>query len=271
MFLPFIVIFREVLEIALIVSLMFVATKGLPGRGKWIGVGFLLGILGSVLIAVFIEGISNFANGLGQELFNAFIALAASILIGWTAIWVGTHGKQISHHIKQKGKQVVDGELPVKTLVIIIMLAVLREGSEIVLFLYGMLLSGLSLSDLLLGTILGSLSGALLGGAIYFGMIKINTKYIFSITSWLLIFIAAGMAAIAGRFFVAAGYFSANSSILWDMSGILNEQSFFGQILHIFFGYSDSPMLIEVIFYSVFLAITIMIIKFPDFKSLKQD
>jgi high-affinity iron transporter len=255
MFLPFIITFREVLEIALIISLMFVATKGLENRSKWIGLGLLLGILGSFLIAVFIEGISNFANGLGQELFNGLIALSASILIGWTAVWVSSHGKEIAKSIKQKGLDVVAGKLPVKTIVFIIMLAVLREGSEIVLFSYGMILSGKTIATIVSGSVLGSIAGAIVGALLYFGMVKINTKYIFKITSYLLIFIAAGMAAVAGKFFAAAGYFSFGSNIVWDTSSILSQESVFGEILHMFFGYSDSPMMVEILFYGVFLLI----------------
>lgn len=267
MLLPFIITFREVLEIALIISLMFVATKGLENLSKWIGLGLLLGVLGSFLIAVFIEGISNFANGLGQELFNGIIALSASILIGWTAVWVSSHGKAIANSIKQKGLDVVAGKLPVKTIVLIIMLAVLREGSEIVLFSYGMILSGKTIMLIVVGSILGSLAGAVVGALLYFGMVKINTKYIFKITSYLLIFIAAGMAAVAGKFFAAAGYFSFGSDIIWDTSSLLSQKSVFGEILHIFFGYSDSPMIVEALFYGVFLMIIFTSLKLISFKN----
>ena len=269
MFLPFIITFREVLEIALIVSLMFVATKGLENRAKWILVGLFLGILGSFFIALFIETISNFADGLGQELFNGFIALSASILIGWTAVWVSSHGKEIANTIKQTGQDVVKGKLPIKALVIIIMLAVFREGTEIVLFSYGMILSGKAFSTIIFGAITGSLAGAFVGALMYYGMVKINTKYIFKITSALLIFIAAGMAAVAAKFFVAAGYFSQLANILWDSSAIISQQSLVGEVLHMFFGYSDSPMSIEVIFYAFVLIVIFSSLKLINIHSRK--
>ena len=142
MFPSFIITFREILEVAVILSVVLAATTGLAGRGKWIGGGIVLGIIGSLLIALFTGAISNFADGLGQELFNALILFTAAILICWTAIWMGTHAKQMMAQIREKGGKVVAGEMPKFTITVIIALAVLREGAEIVLFTHGMILSG---------------------------------------------------------------------------------------------------------------------------------
>jgi len=205
---------------------------------------------------------------LGQELFNALIALVASILIGSTAVWVSTHGREMVLNMKDKGGRLVSGDLPAKTLSVIIALAVWREGAEIVLFSYGLLLSGLSLTTFLTGAIAGALAGSILGAGLYFGMVQINTKHIFKATSYLLLFIAAGMFALAAKYLVAAGYFGGLSDILWDTSHILSEQSFVGQVLHMFFGYSDSPMIIEVIYYVLFLTLSLLAISLIKRKKL---
>lgn len=271
MFSSFIVTFREVLEMALIIGVMLAATKGLAGRGKWILLGFTGGIIGSGIVALFTESISNFAEGIGQELFNALILFTASLIIGWTAIWMRVHAREMIVQIKKQGGKIVEGELPKFTLSLIILLAVLREGSEIVLFTYGMLASGQSVSAILSGSVLGMAVGALVGGGLYLGLVTVPTKYIFQITTWLLLFLTAGMASVGAKYLVAAGYFESTSNVLWDMSFILRENSVLGQILHALFGYSAQPMAIQAIFYCVTLGFFITIMYFSKNKNAAKS
>ncbi|MDB2415320.1 FTR1 family protein [Rickettsiales bacterium] len=259
MFSSFIVTFREVLEMALIVGVMLAVTKGLEGRGKWVSLGFLAGIAGSAVVAMFTETISNFAEGIGQELFNAMVLFTASLLIGWTAVWMRNHAREMIVKIKEQGKRVVDGDLPKVTLSIIIALAVLREGSEIVLFTYGMIASGKAISTILMGSFAGVTTGAILGAALYFGLVKVPTKYIFQVTTWILLLLTAGMSSMGAKYLVAAGYFESSSNIIWDTSSILSENSIAGQILHALFGYSAQPMAIQAVFYVVTLAFFVSI------------
>src|SRR5262252_10915294 len=91
-----VLVFREVLEAALVVSVVFAATRGVPGRGRWIGAGVLAGILGSVAIALSANVIADAAAGMGQELFNASVLFAAVAMIAWHAIWMATHGREIA-------------------------------------------------------------------------------------------------------------------------------------------------------------------------------
>ncbi|HTR56575.1 MAG TPA: iron permease, partial [Casimicrobiaceae bacterium] len=66
-----VLVFREVLEAALIISVVFAATRGVPGRSRWIGAGMLAGVLGAVAVALSAGLIADAASGMGQELFNA--------------------------------------------------------------------------------------------------------------------------------------------------------------------------------------------------------
>src|SRR5512141_2996978 len=91
-----VLVFREVLEAALVVTVVFAATRGVPGRGRWIGSGIATGILGSVAVALSAGVIADAAAGMGQELFNAVVLFAAVVMIGWHAIWMATHGRQLA-------------------------------------------------------------------------------------------------------------------------------------------------------------------------------
>ena len=83
-------VFREVLEAALIVSIVFAATRGVPQRGAWISAGIGAGVIGAILVALFADVIAGAVSGIGQELFNASVLLAAVAMIGWHAIWMAS-------------------------------------------------------------------------------------------------------------------------------------------------------------------------------------
>src|SRR5574337_1306263 len=100
-------VFREVLEAALIVTVVAAAT-----------------------------------SGVGQELFNACVLFAAVLMIGWHVIWMSSHGRELAQHMKAVGGAVQTGASSLTLLLAVVALAVLREGSEIVLFLYGMVAGG---------------------------------------------------------------------------------------------------------------------------------
>lgn len=212
-----------------------------------LGLGF--GIAGAALVALFANEISSMAEGMGQELFNAIILFAATIMIGWTVIWMSTHARELSRHIKKLGQDIVAGEAGLYSMAVVIALAVLREGSEIVLFVYGMMASGQPVSEIITGSAIGIAGGSIAGLLLYLGLISISPKHIFAVTTWLLIFVAAGMASIGAGFLTAAGYFSNLTEVVWDTSNILLENGVIGRTLHILIGYSERPMQIQLIFY----------------------
>src|ERR1039458_32640 len=114
------------------------------------------------------------------------------------------------------GTAVSEGAKPLTALAIVVGLAVLREGSEVVLFLYGIMASGTSGASMLLGGVLGIAAGAAFTGLTYAGLLAIPTRYIFSVTSWLIALLAAGMAAQAMQFLNNAGLAVALEHTDWD-------------------------------------------------------
>ncbi|MEO6064953.1 MAG: FTR1 family protein, partial [Lysobacterales bacterium] len=199
-----VLVFREVLEAALIISVVCAATRGIAGRGRFVGTGLLAGIAGAVLVALFAGRIADAASGLGQEIFNAGVLLAAVLMIGWHAIWMSSHGRKLALDSRAVGDAVRGGSRPLSALIVVVAIAVLREGSEVVLFLYGMAADGTSRAGLALGTLGGVVVGAALGFALYFGLLRIPLRHFFNATNWLLLLLAAGMASSAARFLIQA-------------------------------------------------------------------
>lgn len=257
-----VVIFREMFEIALIVGVLMAATRGLAKRGQWVMVGVLSGIAGSVLLAFFADRISQAAEGMGQEVLNAIILLIAATLIGWTVLWMSRHGWELTQHLKQVGHAVVKGEKPIHTLAIVVALTVLREGSEIVMFTYSAFITGGRPFDLILGFLFGAFTGGAVGTILYYGLIKIPTKQIFSVTSWLLMFLVAGMVSQAAGFLTAAGKLPELIPTMWDTSRLLAEDSLLGKFLQVLVGYTQRPSGMQVLVYATTLTALGMLIKF---------
>jgi high-affinity iron transporter len=257
-----IIVFREVIEAGLIVGIVMAATRGVVGRGRWIGIGIAAGILGAAVVALFAGAISQAFEGAGQELFNACILGIAVCMLMWHNAWMARHGREIAAEMKQIGTAVSEGAKPLTALAIVVGLAVLREGSEVVLFLYGIFASGTSGTALLVGGLLGVAGGAAFTALTYVGLLAIPTRYIFSVTSWLIALLAAGMAAQAVQFLNNAGLVIALDRTVWDTSWILSEGSLFGKLLHTLIGYTERPTEMQLAVYVATLLAMYLLMRF---------
>lgn len=244
-----IIIFREVFEIVLIVGIVLAATKNIPNRMKAVYAGFAGGLLGSALVAIFTGTISDFAEGLGQEYFNAGVLFTAAGFIGWTLLWMKKHAKEMKAHFAKIGHDVAIGRVPMITLSAVIALAIVREGSEIALFSYGMLATGQSVSSLLTGAAIGLTGGATIGILLYMGLIKLSPRVFLQATSGLLMLLVAGMMSQGVGFLSAAGMFENLSRTVWDSSWLLSEKGIIGESLHALIGYTARPSAIQLMTY----------------------
>jgi high-affinity iron transporter len=179
-----IIVFREVLEAALIVGIVMAASRGAPGRGLWITGGIAAGVLGALVVAAGAGTIAAAAEGIGQELFDAAILFAAVGMLGWHNVWMSSHGRELAGAAVKLGNAVRSGAEPLWALAFAVCLAVLREGSEIVLFLYGIALAGEGgVVAMTLGGVLGLVLGVAAGMAIYWGLVSIPMQLLFAVTS----------------------------------------------------------------------------------------
>ena len=191
-----IIVLREVIEAGLIVGIVLAVTKTMPGRAPYIWGGVGAGLFGAGLVAAFAGLLSNAFEGVGQELFNAAILGLAVIMLTWHNVWMARHGRELSAELRRVGGEVSEGSRSLMALSIVVGIAILREGSEVVLFLYGVVISshdsGLSL---FFGGALGLVLGAGICALTYSGLLTIPPRHLFRVTSLLIAFMAAGMAA----------------------------------------------------------------------------
>ena len=244
-----IVVFREVIEAGLIVGIVMAATRGVPGRGRWIAIGIGGGVLGASIVAMFASAISETFAGSGQELFNASVLAVAVVMLMWHNAWMARHGREIAAEMRSIGTAVSEGAKPLTALAIVVGIAVLREGSEVVLFLYGIFASGTSGAALLVGGLLGIAAGATFSALTYAGLLAIPTRHIFTVTTWLIALLAAGMAAQSVQFLNNAGFAEVLGRTVWDTSWLLSEGSIIGRMLHALIGYTERPTELQLVVY----------------------
>lgn len=243
-----IIVFREILEAALIIGIVAAATRGVLRRGWWISAGMSVGVLGALVVAGLAEVIVEWADGMGQEIFNASVLLAAVLMLAWHNIWMASHSRELVAQMKQVGSAVKEGGEPMFALVLVIAVAVLREGSEIVLFLHGQSAQGVGAAAMSMGGFAGLGVGILFGLALYFGLVRIPLKYLFTVTGWMILLLAAGMASQAAKFLVQADMLPGWGR-MWDSSALLANDSLLGSLLHTLVGYDASPMGMQMAIY----------------------
>jgi high-affinity iron transporter len=237
-----IIAFREVLEAGLIVGIVLAATEGVRQRGCWIAGGIAAGVAGAGLLAVFAGALSNAFSGVGQELFNAAILMVAVLMLGVHITWMASHGRQMAQNMKALGRSVVDGERSLTAMALVVAVAVLREGSEVVLFLFGIATSTHEGAlPMLLGGALGVLAGGGVSWMLYRGLVALPIRHLFKVTNAMIALLAAGMAGQAVAILVDADLLPSLGDQLWDTSGILRDDSLVGRALHALVGYADRP------------------------------
>ena len=257
-----IIVFREMLEASLIVGIVLAASKGAPGRSRWVSGGIALGVLGACVVAGFAAEIAAALAGMGQELFNAAILFAAVGMLGWHNVWMGRHGKEMAMEASALGREVARGTRPLYALASVVGIAVLREGSETVLFLYGLAAAGSGgMIDLVGGGAIGIFGGALVGSALYLGLLRIPSRHLFAVTSWMILLLAAGLASQGAFFLNQADVVPSLGNQIWDSSWILDEDSIVGRVLHVLIGYVARPEGIQLVFWLATIGILLALMR----------
>jgi high-affinity iron transporter len=255
----FIIVFRETLEAALIVSIVLAASRGISGRITLVLGGVGLGIVGASLVALSADGLASLFSGAGTEVFNAAVLLLAAVMLGWHQVWMGSHGAELAGQSRAVGAEVRAGSRPLSALALVAAIAVLREGSETVLFLYGIAAGGDGdTGAMLLGSALGIAAATVLGAIIYAGLLRVPLRHVFNVTGAILVLLAAGLVAQAAAYLVQASFLPALGYDIWDTSAILPQQSLPGTILHVLVGYSDQPLGIQILAYLATIAVIIL-------------
>jgi len=245
-----IIVLREVIEAGLIVGIVLAVTKNIPGRMTYILAGLFGGLAGAGLVALFASQISNALEGYGQEIFNASILALAVVMLTWHNVWMARHGREMSDQLHQVGQDIRNGTRSLTALAIVVGVAVLREGAEVVLFLYGVVVSsGTSGLGLLAGGLMGLALGVAISLVTFLGLAKIPLRHLFRVTGLLIAFVAAGMASQSAGLLQQAGMIDRLDRVVWNTTTVLPANSMLGRVFQTLLGYSDQPTQLQLLVY----------------------
>jgi high-affinity iron transporter len=257
-----IILFREVLEASLIIAIVMGASRGIARRGRWVAAGIALGVLGASLVALLASDLALKFEGRLSALLNAIILLSAVAVLTWHNVWMKSHGRKLASDIATVGTDVQTGKQPLTALMLLTFAAVMREGSEAVLFLWAIATSGNQALNMTVGGMGGVIAGVLVGTLLYRGLLGIPLRHFFSFTSWLILLVTAGLSAQAAGFLNQAQLLPALGNRLWDTSHLLSQASLPGQLLHTLVGYIARPSGIEVLFYVATILMVLALMRF---------
>ena len=264
----FIITFRETLEAALIVGIIF----GYLVRAKQekynnaVYMGVISGIVASIIGAFLFTKIAGGFTGRAETIFEGITMLIGAFLLTTMILWM-MREKHVTRELEHKvaTKLIGPHQFGLFSLVFI---AILREGIETVIFLGAA--SFVSTDNNLIGALAGIIAAIFLGYAIFIGSMKIDLKKFFNITSILLILFAAGLVAHGVHELQEANVIPTVIEQVWDINPaanpdgsypILHEEGYIGSILKGLFGYNAAPSLIEVLSWFLYLILVLVLCK----------
>ncbi len=265
MFVPFLIMLREGLEAALIVSLIASYLKRTQ-RAQWFGamwIGVFIAAALCLAVGVFINETTGEFPQKQQELFEGIVAVIAVFILTWMVFWM----RKVSRNVKAQLEDAVDQALQKGSnngwpLVLMVFLAVAREGLESVFFLLAAFQQDVGIAPPV-GALLGLATAVVLGCLIYWGGVRLNLARFFKWSGLFILFVAAGLAAGAIRAFHEAGLWNHFQDIAFDLSNSLSTHTLFGTLLEGILGYQEAPSVSEVAVYVIYLIPALLLFFMP--------
>jgi len=239
-----IIVLREVLEAALLLSVLTATSRILRLSYRWLVIALVLGMFGAVVYGYYLAPVSDLFDGFGQEIGNALIQVV--IFAALTAV-------VFVIACRTARPQCYDTVLPV-FIAVALALAITREGLDILVYVSGFWQLSNFFSAVGIGSLVGACIGFSVGVLVYFLLLAMPARRSVPVSVALLILIAAGMNSQAARLLIQADWLTA-AGPLWDTSNILPEGSLVGQLLYALIGYEASPSAIEVIVHTTSIAL----------------
>jgi len=251
----FLIFFRESLEASMICSIMLAYLKQIGRRDRfkdvWIGIWAAVAVAmigGSVVFST----LRNYdGTDLQTQIEGSTYFIACGVLTYMT-FWMKKQGRNLKNELHSKMNAAISTG-SILAIALIAFITVGREGLETIVFMIAIAFQSSPVA-LAIGAVLGVMSGLILSYFIYVLGKRINLRYFFDIMGTLLMLFAAGLLADGIEDFQQLGWLPGQHA-LWSTASILSEDSTFGDILHSFFGYADSPTALQVIFYIGFLTV----------------
>ncbi|MBC7488736.1 MAG: FTR1 family protein [Glaciimonas sp.] len=259
------IVWRESVEALLVVGILHAwlknggvdARRGLPYL--WTGVG--IGVVAAIGLGAALLGFSEILSGDAQDYFQITMVLLAAVLIVQMVYWMRKYGRTLKREMESSLKE----SLKIANwwdVTALAALAIAREGSETVIFLYGLGLGQHnSMSRMVLGAVIG-LGLALLtfyllqlGGKIF------SWRRFFQVTEIILLFLAAGLLLNGVERLMSLDIIPSLVDPIWDSSRLLDDSGTIGNLIAMLTGYRAHPALMSLLVYIAYWATVLLFFK----------
>ena len=254
----FLIFLREGIEASMIIAILLAYLDRAGQRRHFrdvflgVGVAMALVLIGGVTLYLTLK---NYAGSRTQTIFETVTYAVAAAVLTYMTFWMRNHARGLSGELRQRADAAMDGRARFG-LGVLSFQAVGREGLETMVFTLAIAFAS-SGRQVLAGGAGGLAIALLVALAIYrFGK-KINVGVFFTAIGGVLMIFAAGLIADAVENLQQLGWIHFLNSTVWNSSGVLGEDSTFGDILHSFFGYADHPTVLQLICYAAYLAVAV--------------
>ncbi len=263
------IVWRESVEALLVVGILFTWLRASPEgrRGlPWLWGGVAAGLGLAVMLALVLLGISSWLSDQGQEWFQAIMALAACALVVQMVYWMKRHGSGLKRELEQGANQDVQSD-NWWGLLVLVAIAVAREGSETVVFLYGTVMAGVaqgSAFHLALAGVFGFIAALMSFWLLQMGGRLITWRRFFKLTEILLLLLASALLVSGMDHLISLEVLPTLVDPVWDSAWLLDTSGGLGKILADFAGYRAYPSLMQVIIWALYWVAVYRLLKHAD-------
>lgn len=242
------IVWRESVEALLVVGILYTWLRATP-EGKrglpYLWGGVAAGLALAVALALVLLGVSSWLSDEGQEWFQAIMSLAACALVVQMVVWMKKHGRTLKGELESGARASVASD-NWWGLLVLVAIAVAREGSETVVFLYGTVSAGEGGSDMLMLAVAGVAGFAV--ALLTFWLLQLGGKLItwrrfFFVTEILLLLLAGSLLVGGLDHLISLDVLPTLVDPVWDSSWLLSDSTGFGKVLADFAGYRALPAL----------------------------
>jgi len=260
------IVWRESVEALLIVGILYTWLRATPEgrRGlPYLWGGVAAGLALAVMLALVLLGVSSWLSDEGQEWFQAGMALVACALVVQMVFWMRKHGRTLQSELQSGARDSMNAS-SWWGLLVLVMIAVAREGSETVVFLYGTVAAGEAASDMAMLALAGI--GGFFAALITFYILQLGGKFItwrrfFAVTEVLLLLLAAALLIGGLDHLISLGVVPPLVDPIWDSSRLLDDSSGIGKVLADFAGYRAFPALTSVIVWVLYWVVVVALLR----------
>ncbi len=253
-----VIFLREGVEASMIVAILLAYLNRIGRRDHFrdvfIGVGaaLLLATAGGVIAY---ETISSYDGSRVQTIFETATYVVAAAVLTYMTFWMRSHARSLSRELRARTDAALDGRAR-WGLGLLAFQAVGREGLETVVFTLAIIFSTTAAAALG-GAVIGLAAALAVAFAIYRLGHRLNLGRFFTVIGVLLMVFAAGLVADAVQNMQELGWLPVLTTPMWHTTSLLSQDSAFGDVLHSFFGYSDSPTPLQLLLYLAYLGIVV--------------